>query len=172
MLLLRFRNLPHPAIRNHRRTLNEAGYAWWGWWKKFHENPQIDLWKTFAAMAARSGGVVGLFDSGSPAGDVCRARVSRVLISRMNEFDDCETFFPDTQEWPFIPDYYRPDGPDDESISCAWVALNSIEERPCSFFGHYELVSTDATFSGMVLNDPQQLKDQDQSLWHVRRTRR
>lgn len=172
MLLLRFRNLPQPTIRNHRDLLKKNDYVWWGWWKKFQENTQLDLWKSFQALVEAKGGTVGLFDSGSPAGDVRRAKVIRVLVPKMNEFDDCEAFFPDPDEWPLIPAYYRPDSMDNESVSFAWLALSNIEERPCSFFGNYEFVSSDLTYNSLIIRDPQQLKEQDQSLWHVRRAGR
>lgn len=173
LLLFRFRDLPHPAIRNHLETLsaNPDRYVWWGWWKKFEENPQLELWKAFRDLTEQHGGRVALFDSGSPTGEVRRASVSDVLVPRTNEFDDPHPFTPDSDEWQFIPEYYRPSAPND-SISCAWLCLTSIEDRPFRFYGRYEFVSADTAFSGVIIREPSQLKEQDQSLWHVRRTGR
>ncbi|MDR1441454.1 MAG: hypothetical protein LBJ02_03560 [Bifidobacteriaceae bacterium] len=47
LLLFRFRDLSRPTIESHRAVLakNPAGYVWWGWWKKYHENAQVELWE-------------------------------------------------------------------------------------------------------------------------------
>jgi hypothetical protein len=171
LLLFRFRDLPRPTIKNHRSVLenNPAGYVWWGWWKKYHENAQVELWEALRRHMGGGPVRVGLFDSGSPTGDVRRATVSKVLVPRLDEFDDCQPFYPDPEEWPYIPSYYGP-SEDQEPTSCAWLCLTGIESRPFPFFGRYEFVSNDLAFNGVVVRDLKQLTGQHQSLWHLRKT--
>lgn len=173
MPLLRFRDLPRPTIKNHLKAIedNPHSYVWWGWWKKYHENPQVELWTALQQAVKASPCRVALFDSGSPTGEVRRATVAQVLVPRLDEFDDCHPFLPDREEWPHIPAYYRPDD-EEESQSCAWLCLTSIESRPFRFFGRYEFVSNDIAHNGVLIRDLEQLTSQDQSLWLIRRANR
>lgn len=40
------------------------------------------------------------------------------------------------------------------------------------FFGRFEFASPDLALNGRVIENPEQLMKQDQSLWHIRLTRR
>ena len=171
LMLLRYRDLVRPTITSHRAVLESAGHVWWGWWKKFHENPQLELWESLRRNLASPPCRVALFDSGSATGEVRRATVTEVLVPRLDEFDDCHPFSPDPAEWPLVPAYYRPDEYN-PSQSCAWVKLSAIETRPVPFLGRFEFVSQDLALNGHVIKDPEQLTKQDQSLWHIRPTRR
>ena len=170
LLLLRFRNLPHPTILNHSQVIatNPQSYVWWGWWKKFRESPQIDLWEGFGQTIGRSGrGLVALFDSGT--GSVRRAWASGVLPPRISGFGDAEAFEPDEVEWHNIPEYYRPRDGAGPGNSFAWLRLTEIEERPGPFHGQYMFISPDVAQHGVRIDHANQLWPQDQSLWHVRR---
>lgn len=171
LMLLRYRDLIRPTIAKHREILAQDGYVWWGWWKKFHENPQIELWESLRQRLASPPCRVALFDSGSPTGEVRRATVTEVLVPRLDEFDDCYPFAPEPDQWPSVPAYYRPD---ENSVpnSCAWIKLSAIESQPMRFLGRFEFASPDLTLNGVVIRDLEQLTGQDQSLWHVRPTGR
>lgn len=172
MLLLRFRDL-HPGVRTleeHARLIAaepEQG-TWWGWWKKPLEDPQLPLWSGFEDHLSHGRALVGLFDSGSPAGIVTRALATGVLPPRPNDFGDTPPFAPSPEEWHRVPEYYRPKGPD-YSNSCAWIRLQRIETGPCQFYGNYKFVSDDPRYAGVALDHPSKLLTvSDRSLWHVR----
>lgn len=173
-LLFRYRDLlPLSTILEHQRTLedNPDKYVWWGWWKRFHEHHQLGLWRSFAQSLQAGPRIVGLFDSGSANGEVRRALVSDVLIPRVDDFDDCQPFTPEPAEWEHIPPYYRP-REEGNSRSCAWLCLISISANAFPFFGHFEFVSADMSSNGRVISQTEQLTAQDQTLWHLRKTRR
>lgn len=52
LMLLRYRDLTRPTIKSHRAIIECAGYVWWGWWKKFLENPQLELWESLRRRLA------------------------------------------------------------------------------------------------------------------------
>lgn len=176
MLLLRFRDLVPgvSTLRAHRKLLDmdpQHG-VWWGWWKKPIEDPQVPVWSSFKASLDRAHGMVGLFDSGSPAGNVCRALAAEVLPPQPNDFGDTPPFTPPPYEWYRVPKYYRPKTPT-HTQSCAWVRLVKIDDRPCRFYPDYQFVSDDPALTGTVIEQPSQLlTSRDQSLWHVRKVTR
>lgn len=176
MLLLRFRDL-HPGVttlKEHARliAMNPEHGTWWGWWKKPIEGAQLPVWSAFQEHVSRSHGLVGLFNSGSLAGNVTRALAVEVLPPRLNEFDDTPPFAPPLEEWNSIPKYYRPKDPR-YTNSCAWIRLVSIDTGPCQFYGNYHFVSDDPKDAGVIIDQPSKLLTlRDQSLWHVRKTRR
>ncbi|HMR47855.1 MAG TPA: hypothetical protein PKE40_01170 [Arachnia sp.] len=162
MLLLRFRNL-HAGIATldeHTKVIvaNSGHGAWWGWWKKPREDAQLPLWDTFRERLSRSRGLVGLFNSGSRAGDVTRALAVEVLPPQPNEFDDTPPFTPPPDEWSSIPEYYRPTHPE-HTQSCAWIRLVGIDTGPCQFYGDHHFVSNDPKYAGVVINKPDTLLD-------------
>ncbi|MFV0428697.1 MAG: hypothetical protein ACK5KO_04630 [Arachnia sp.] len=173
LLLFRYRDLVRQTIKHHQAVLasNPDGYVWWGWWKKYPESAQLELWEAVEKRLQGGSSVrIGLFDSGSPTGDVRLATVSRVLPPRLDEFDDCHPFFPDQDQWQFVPDYYGP-AEGEESQSCAWLCLTGIESRTTRFLGRYEFVSRDLQYHGRIIREPEQLTHQEQSLWHLRKAR-
>lgn len=173
MLLLRFRDLVPgtSTLRAHRKLISADPQhgVWWGWWKKPIESPQLALWTSFQTSLTRTDALVGLFDSGSPAGNVCRALAAEVLPPRPNVFGDTPPFTPHPEEWPRVPKYYRPKDRA-HTQSCAWIRLMTIDRGPCPFYGHYRFVSEDPVLDGVLIDHPSRLlTSKDQSLWHVRK---
>lgn len=171
MLLLRFRDF-HAGVRTleeHEKLIasNPGQGAWWGWWKKAVEGPQLPLWASFQDHLRGHRGLLGLFDTGSPAGVVTRALAVEVLPPRPNDFGDTPPFTPAPEQWPLVPQYYRPSDPT-QTHSCAWLRLQTIDSHPCNFYGNYRFVSEDPQYAGVVITQPSQLTLSDQSLWHVR----
>lgn len=169
LLLLRFRDLARPTISSHRTILeaNPEGYVWWGWWKRFTEDPRVALWVEFEKMARSGEARVALFDSGSPSGDVRRATVSLILPPRLNTFGDSMAFLPEPAERQHIPEYYRTNDAR-ESFSRAWLQITSIEDGPCAFYNRYQIITPGSIDHGVVIRSSDQLASQGVTLWHIR----
>ncbi|MEQ8272770.1 MAG: metallophosphoesterase [Deltaproteobacteria bacterium] len=68
VLILRFRDLVNPTkghtVDEHNEVTRNAGYVWWGWWKKQNEEVPVGLWSQLARQIDNDGARAILLDSG------------------------------------------------------------------------------------------------------------
>ena len=168
MLLLRYRDLTANTLGRHQEIIlsNLNGYAWWGWWKKYGESHNQDLWLA-AAQAIKDHGSIqaALFNSGTST--VQRAKVTEILPPRLNPLGDAQPFYPSEIERDYIPTYYQP-SPSNVDVSFSWIRISFIESTPYSLFGNHMYISPDLALHGNLIDSPKALTTQDQSLWHIR----
>jgi hypothetical protein len=129
--LFRFRDLVAPTIKEHKIIIQEAGWCWWGWWKRPSEDARGDIWESIAEQLKTGTIDVGLFDSGT--GRVYRATVEKIIPPS----DDASSFVDNTimvpnNEIDHVPRYYR-----DSIFSRAWLKINKIDDKSLKFFGSY-----------------------------------
>jgi len=110
-VILRFRELTLgiDTISEHLRMQADAGYVWWGWWKKDTELHAVAHLQR-VAQRTRAGGVTAcLIDTSAERMHL--ASVAEIVIGPLPE-----------SEWKFVPAYYRGD-----SSVAAWFKFESIQ---------------------------------------------
>lgn len=170
--LFRFRDLVAPTIKEHKIIIQEAGWCWWGWWKRPSEDARGDIWESIAEQLKTGTIDVGLFDSGT--GRVYRATVEKIIPPS----DDASSFVDNTimvpnNEIDHVPRYYR-----DSIFSRAWLKINKIDDKSLKFFGSYSFseapklhnysLSTLTRFENKKIHSPDELRGMDTTIRHIR----
>jgi 3',5'-cyclic AMP phosphodiesterase CpdA len=122
-LVLRFRDLVVPTpgytISQHRRIIEQSGYAWWGWWKKQTEKVPEALW---SQLRRRTDGdrriSVYLLDSGQKC--LYRAELAEV------EFNPGREGIPAPEAGSKTPSYYASLA--EPAPFATWFKLTQIED--------------------------------------------
>jgi hypothetical protein len=109
-LILRFVDLDDPTIDLHQAVLNRHGEVWWGWWKKLHEEPRLDV---IEAVAAHVPVTIGLVNRRSQ-------RFYRAVCDRVQVATDSAAIR--SPEPGLTPDYYN-----DREFP-AWFHFQEIKE--------------------------------------------
>lgn len=157
-ILLRFRDLvtePGGNIHEHRRIIDDLGFAWWGWWARSQEVvPKAEL---ATLLLGRPDFPVILFDSGLMEFYYCRC--SKVSISPV----ETGIASPDFRATPHY--YVRGSYP-------AWFKLHGALEQiePTSF-----AISGRPTIPGYVPKkvalgdalDANSLREENPTLWLI-----
>ncbi|MDP2314218.1 MAG: metallophosphoesterase [Pseudomonadota bacterium] len=166
-LILRFRDLvtsPGDTLRQHTELLGpRKPRVWWGWWNKAGERAPAEVFQHLQSVAQKSGLDLLLFDSG-------RSRVHR---ARCTDVHWKATPGPSPKK-PSTPSYYR------EQQYLAWFELESIdlaELHPETLHAWtYHKINAffekapsrfDAFYDKQVAS-PEELRQQDRSIWFVR----
>lgn len=167
-LILRFRDLATArgeTLREHRRILDQRLFVWWGWWNKFGERVPVG---TFERLNNRPLEVI-LFDSGENR--IYHARISQIVWDR----EHGRKIAP--PEADATPEYYK------RNTYAAWFRLDQLNTDPLparrlqeftyeevsEFFesGH----SRFGAIYGKQVESPEELQDQNRTIWFVRRYR-
>jgi predicted MPP superfamily phosphohydrolase len=112
-IVLRFRDLIADGITEHRRLITEAGYVWWGWWKKNEEPDRSAELDQIKAQLANGSIEIGLFDRSG------RGRFFKASLLECVHYGSRSIPSPEKRA---TPAYYRND-----SVS-AWLKLSRIDE--------------------------------------------
>jgi len=163
-LVLRFRDLvtvPGGTIDLHRAQISADGAVWWGWWKKSGEAaPETGI------RSIPNATKLLLFDSGHHR--LYWASYNGIAVSRGKAVPS-----PTPGQ---TPAYYR-----DQKYE-AWFRLTQIEDVPLDktteTLQHYAYVQRDeffengksryGTFYNKIVFGPEELRDQDRTMWFVR----
>lgn len=173
-LILRFRDLvtsPGGTIEAHRVKLAEKDHVWWGWWNKSGERVPLNVFSELSRQATSDEGLsLLLFDSGRLR--LFRAHCTDILWNVRRE----DIPAPDNGE--ATPAYYTTrDYP-------AWFKFDSIEDVPHEeaeeTLRRYTYVQVDDFFQSNASRYTKfynkkvvsldELRQQDRSIWFVRRS--
>ncbi|MFN7142262.1 MAG: metallophosphoesterase family protein [Myxococcota bacterium] len=165
-LILRFRDLvtsPGDTLEQHRQVLATKPRVWWGWWNKAGERPPAEVFQHLQDRAVKGGLQVLLFDSG------------RSLLQRARCTDIRWKGAPfASPKKVATPSYYR------DQQYLAWFELEAIENdgvdaadlarwtyhRVDAFFEEHP--SRFDAFYGKQVSSPEELRQQDRSIWFIR----
>lgn len=111
-IVLRFRDFDVDTIAEHRQVIAEAGYVWWGWWRKNTEPTRREELEDIQELARAKPVEIGLFDRST----------DRFFSARIT---DCVT---ERERGPSpepskTPKYYS-----DKSTIAAWFKITNIDE--------------------------------------------
>lgn len=158
-ILLRFRDLvtePGGNIEEHRRIIDELGFAWWGWWARSHEKvPKDDLAKL---LVGRQHFPIILFDSGMM--EFYYSKCSKIAVAP----GDAGIASPDFRSTPHY--YVRGSYP-------AWFKLHedikTIDRSAFTVTGRPTIseTSADAAQSETHPLDIESLRDERPTLWLI-----
>ena len=167
-LILRFRDLataPGGTIRTHREEIVEHNYVWWGWWNKAAEKVPTETFTQLNKQAKGPGLDLFLFDSGRDY--VYRAKC--IEIHWENDLTRCQS--PDGNA---TPKYYG------KEPYFAWFKFRTISEDllDASELKKWTYVEVDEffqegfsrykPFDGKQVYSPEELRQQDRTIWFVR----
>lgn len=164
-IILRFRDLvtnPGDTIVKHQMIADKHGKVWWGWWAKSGEDVPDDVFRAQSSAVPRE---IYLFDSGHC--QLWSAMLHRITWDVQHE--------PITTPNPeYTPEYYH------TQTSLAWfqlVEIMSIPE-PAEFLKKFSYVKVDeffgdkqsryGAFYDKQVSSPEELRQQDRSVWFVR----
>lgn len=167
--LFRFRDLVANTLVEHKKIIENKGSCWWGWWKRPSESYRESVWTELSeAVRAHTEVPVGLFDSGT--GQVHIAWITGVIQPDKKSPDGRVGVPPAEQE--LIPQYYR-----ESPFSRAWMRIVRIEDD-FEFFNRYSFAETPSLpnydratltrLNGKVIQDPEELRSMDTTIWIVR----
>ncbi|MGH3692741.1 MAG: metallophosphoesterase family protein [Pseudonocardiaceae bacterium] len=169
--LFRYRDLVADTLPEHRRTIEEKGFAWWGWWKRPNEPSHEEYWDRLANTVKQRKVTVGLFHSGT--GQVHLAIVDRIIVPESDEYGNLVAVTPSGDEMQCVPHYYR-----QSSHSRAWFRLVSIDTEPTRFFGRYSFREAPQLpgylprqlrkLASKIILDADELRTMDTTIWRVR----
>ncbi len=169
-VILRFRDLvtqPGGTVKNHLDEISDHSYVWWGWWNKGGEKVPTEVFNELNSKAKQSALTIFLFDSG-------RKRVFRANCSEILWQHDLAEF--KSPEPKATPAYYR------RKQYSAWFKFTSIEEVDASVLTDWTYQRVDEFFKtnqsrykpfyGKRVYSPDELQQQDRTIWFVRRFRK
>jgi hypothetical protein len=170
-MVLRFRDLvtaPGGTIEEHSKVISEVGkkgFVWWGWWSKAGERIPDETFRLLKASAKKNPLVIYLFDSGR--GFIYRAECGD--IHWQTDHEPVES--PDATT---TPPYYK------GQKYLAWFQLRQIfptPEDPSTLKGltyvqvdefFKDSASRYVPFYGKRVDSPDELRQQDRTIWFVR----
>lgn len=164
--ILRFRDLvtgPGQTIQHHRQLITDKNAVWWGWWNKYGEAIPTALFIRLANLAQSDKLQLILFDSGRLMTYSARCQDIR-WDSKHQKMES-----PDKDS---TPAYYR------DTKYLAWFKLTDIQEEKPECLSSYTYVQVDeffetkeskfrAFYDKRVYN-PEELRQQDRTIWFVR----
>lgn len=167
-LFLRFRDLitaQGQTIQEHAEVIRKQGFAWWGWWNKPGERIPDDVFRHLQSLADKGPLTVYLFDSG-------RRQVHQAECKEIRWQTNHDIFgAPDPKR---TPTYYQGAKylawfdlrdivlkPEDPAIlqSFTYVQVDEFFDRPPSRY---------TPFYGKRIASPEELRQQDRTIWFVR----
>jgi hypothetical protein len=167
-IILRFRDLvtpPGETIKKHQEVCKTKGFVWWGWWNKLGERVPQRTFGELLSTARKSNLSVLLFDSG-------HNRVHRAVCvdirwdpggNRMASPDPMATpdYYKDTTYFAWFKFTDLQLDPADEGVlkSLTYVEVADFFESAASRYGR---------FYGKRIYDPEELRQQDRTIWFVR----
>lgn len=124
-VILRYRDVTGDStIARHRNLITQAGYVWWGWWKKDAEPSRFNELQELAERAKKQKLVVGLFDRST--GEFYSAQMTDCVCS------DAAISTPEPLK---TPSYYS-----NEKLP-AWLKLTSIDGLgKAEFLSHFKAI--------------------------------
>jgi len=167
-MVLRFRDLvtaPGGTMQEHHEVIKQQGFVWWGWWSKAGETIADDVFRHLKERANGDPLTVYLFDSGH----------NRVYRATCNDIEWKTTHArfgsPDSKRSPL---YYK------GQKYLAWFNFREIvivQEDPAvlqtltclkvdEFFENPP--SRYTPFYGKRIDSPEELRQQDRTIWFVR----
>jgi hypothetical protein len=167
-MVLRFRDLvtaPGGTIQEHYDVIQKEGFAWWGWWSKAGERIPQDVFMHLKAQAKAGPLTVYLFDSG-------RNLVYRAVCSDIEwKADHAPAESPEAKRTPryykgreylawfqFRDIILKPEDPSAlQGLTC--VHVDEFFENPPSRY---------TPFYGKRIDSPEELRQQDRTIWFVR----
>jgi hypothetical protein len=166
-LILRFRDLvtvPGDTIANHNAISDRNGHVWWGWWNKSGEKVPDATFRELNKVAKSTNGLkILLLDSGRDA--VLTATCYGI------DWNKDQARIP-SPERTLTPDYYS------DQTYFAWFKLGPIASTDASELQNFTYVRVDdffenslsryAPFYGKRVHDPDELRQQDRTIWFVR----
>ena len=122
-MVLRFRDLVAPTIREHQALIEAKGYVWWAWWNKPDEKLPRNTFAAFQPTARERGSLnIFLLDSGT----------ERLYVAVLTEIRYSDTETPISCPEPDAsPSYYQ------NRLYKAWFKFSSIEEATIGVLRNY-----------------------------------
>jgi hypothetical protein len=167
-MFLRFRDLvtePGGTIETHAEVIDKEKHVWWGWWSKAGERIPDEMFRLLKAKAKGGPLDVYLFDSG-------RNQVHRATLADIRwEVDHSRAGSPEVEK---TPRYYS------DQKYLAWFKFIEITRTPenPSLLQQFACVQIDEFFTdqpsrytpfyGKWIHSPEELRQQDRTIWFVR----
>jgi hypothetical protein len=165
-MVLRFRDLvtaPGGTIHEHQDVITKEGYVWWGWWSKAGERIPQDVFARLKGLAKAGSLTVYLYDSG-------RNLVYRAGCSDIEwKADHSPAESPDGKR---TPRYYK------GREYLAWFQFRAIDAVDPAVLQGFTYLQVDEFFEnppsrytpfyGKRIASPDELRQQDRTIWFVR----